>query len=358
MIFLCFHPLFLLQTACENFLLPLDVKECMFLLLCLVCLLGVVYTTFSVRKEISRKVIQRSALTVGRFEWHRIWEKMALFGGKFSAPMVWIFTPEWLQDPNKVTEYLQGKCCDNSIDKQLTAVCWTLAPLYWTQVNTRECPQGKEDEMRPTSTIATQIAAETEKQHVQASAAPILYRSRNPRPIQFALWLTKRKQGLVEILSKTLDRFESLKKARESHAPPIQTRVSVTESKCPTAWKRQCTQGNLCFFLCGYREDMRKWDRKPTSPLATWVPERKNNHHRKFFMDKCHPSFHRTSTQTEQESCYFKFSWSSPVNTYKKQAMSTMTKAGGGKGQPDLLDCVHPMAWHIRSTGVYGFSWY
>lgn len=51
------------------------------LLLCLVRLLGVVHTTFRVKKEISRKVIQRSALSVGRFEWHRRWEKWHCLGG-------------------------------------------------------------------------------------------------------------------------------------------------------------------------------------------------------------------------------------------------------------------------------------
>lgn len=112
----------------------------MFLLLCLVCLLGVVYTMFRVKKAISRKVIQRFALNLGRFEWHRIWEKMALFGGKFSLTMVWNFSLEQLQDPNKLTEYLQGKCWDNSIDEQFIAVFWILATLYWTQVNTRQCP--------------------------------------------------------------------------------------------------------------------------------------------------------------------------------------------------------------------------
>lgn len=62
MISLSFHPLFLLQIACEKLFFPLVVKECMFLL-CLVCLLGVIYTMFRVKKDISRRVIQRSALS-------------------------------------------------------------------------------------------------------------------------------------------------------------------------------------------------------------------------------------------------------------------------------------------------------
>lgn len=159
----------------------------MFLLLCLVCLLGVVHTMFRVKKAISRKVIQRFALNLGRFEWHRIWETMALFGGKFSLTMVWNFSLEQLQDPNKLTEYLQGKCWDNSIDEQFIAVFWILATLYWTQVNTRQCPQGKGEEIRPSSTTATQIPAETGEQCMQVAAAPILHRSRNLRPIQLVL---------------------------------------------------------------------------------------------------------------------------------------------------------------------------
>lgn len=72
-----------------------------------------VHTMFRLRTEISRKVIQRSAPSMDSHEWHRKWEKMGQLLGKFSAPVVWKFIPEPLQDPAKVTEYLQGACCSS-----------------------------------------------------------------------------------------------------------------------------------------------------------------------------------------------------------------------------------------------------
>lgn len=60
----------LVTTAFENFDFSLDVKESMILLLILPGLLSVVYTMFGVTKEISMKVIQRSAPRMHSHEWH------------------------------------------------------------------------------------------------------------------------------------------------------------------------------------------------------------------------------------------------------------------------------------------------
>lgn len=51
-------------SAFENFQFPLDIKESLFLLLSLPGLLSAVYTTFRIKKELSREVIQRSAIRV------------------------------------------------------------------------------------------------------------------------------------------------------------------------------------------------------------------------------------------------------------------------------------------------------
>jgi len=37
-----------------------------------------------------------------------MWENMGRYLENFSPPMVWNFTPEQLQDPDEVTECLQG----------------------------------------------------------------------------------------------------------------------------------------------------------------------------------------------------------------------------------------------------------
>ncbi|GAB0203720.1 hypothetical protein GRJ2_002837600 [Grus japonensis] len=73
--------------------------------------------------------------------------------------MVWSFTPEQLQDPDKVTEYLKGKCCGYSKETQLTALCWALATIYQTLLDSRQHHQGEERENRPTGTAAIQTPA-------------------------------------------------------------------------------------------------------------------------------------------------------------------------------------------------------
>ncbi|GAB0210356.1 hypothetical protein GRJ2_003501400 [Grus japonensis] len=102
--------------------------------------------------------------------------------------MVWSFTPEQLQDPDKVVEYLKEKCCGYSKETQLTMLCWALASIYQTLLDSRQHPQGEERENRPTGTVATQTpatdtmatqtlvtgtAAEPKDQPIPVSVAPI-----------------------------------------------------------------------------------------------------------------------------------------------------------------------------------------
>ncbi|GAB0189974.1 hypothetical protein GRJ2_001462700 [Grus japonensis] len=68
--------------------------------------------------------------------------------------MVWSFTPEQLQDPDKIVEYLKGKCCGDSKETQLTALCWALATIYQTLLESRQ--HHPEGESRPTGTAAAQ----------------------------------------------------------------------------------------------------------------------------------------------------------------------------------------------------------
>ncbi|PKU33504.1 hypothetical protein llap_16188 [Limosa lapponica baueri] len=73
--------------------------------------------------------------------------------------MVWDFTPEQLQDPCKVIEYLKGKCCAYSREAQLTTLCCTLASIYQTLLNFVQHPQEKERETKPTGSMATATPA-------------------------------------------------------------------------------------------------------------------------------------------------------------------------------------------------------
>ncbi|GAB0203766.1 hypothetical protein GRJ2_002842200 [Grus japonensis] len=102
--------------------------------------------------------------------------------------MVWSFTPKQLQDPDKIVEYLKGKCCGYSKETQLTALCWALATIYQTLLDSRQHHQEEERENRPrgttaiqtpgTDTTATQApatgpAAEPKDQPIPVSVAPI-----------------------------------------------------------------------------------------------------------------------------------------------------------------------------------------
>lgn len=103
--FVSFRPV---KTAFENFGFPLVVKKSMVLLLC-------VYRVQSIScLESGERFLGRSAhgwIVVSGMECGR---KMGQFGWKFSASMVWKFTPDHLQDPDKATEYFQGECCGSS----------------------------------------------------------------------------------------------------------------------------------------------------------------------------------------------------------------------------------------------------
>lgn len=97
------------ETAFENFWFCLDVKEGMFLLLCLLCFLSIVCSAmFGVRTGISGRAIQRSALRRNNYEYHGMWEKMGWYLEKFSAPVFWELTPE---QPLIKWRYLQQECC-------------------------------------------------------------------------------------------------------------------------------------------------------------------------------------------------------------------------------------------------------
>ncbi|GAB0206804.1 hypothetical protein GRJ2_003146000 [Grus japonensis] len=89
--------------------------------------------------------------------------------------MVWGFTPEQLQDPDKVVEYLKGKCCGYSKETQLTALCWALATIYQTLLDSRQ--HHPERESGPTGPAATQTpatgaVAEPKDQPIPVSVAP------------------------------------------------------------------------------------------------------------------------------------------------------------------------------------------
>lgn len=148
----------------------LNTEESILLLSYLVGRLALVYISFRSAKEITGKFFQRSE----NDEWHGRWEKIGQVLKEYSAPVVWKFTPEQIQDPVKVAEYLKEKRCGGSREEQLTALCWALATLYRTLLDTSQSPQGEEEveeeeESRPTG---TQTAAASEEQPMLGAVAP------------------------------------------------------------------------------------------------------------------------------------------------------------------------------------------
>ncbi|KAK4810942.1 hypothetical protein QYF61_013350 [Mycteria americana] len=136
------HLLRLTTIAFENFEYPLDVQTSMFLLL---CLLNVCQALFQV-KQLIKNTTQRSAPRLDSYEWQGVWESMGKCLGQWAPPVFWNFTPEQVQNAEKLVEYLEKVCCHpgNSRETQITATCWGLAHAYRALLNTIQYPQGEE----------------------------------------------------------------------------------------------------------------------------------------------------------------------------------------------------------------------
>ncbi|KAK4818287.1 hypothetical protein QYF61_010429 [Mycteria americana] len=86
---------------------------------------------------------------------------MGKYLGYWAPPVFWNFTPEQVQDPEKLVKYLEKVCCcpGNSRDAQITATCWGLAHAYQALLNTIQNPQGEEkvsgSDDKATGTAAT-----------------------------------------------------------------------------------------------------------------------------------------------------------------------------------------------------------
>ena len=116
-----------------------------------------------------------------------MWENTGRYLENFSPPMVWNFTPEQLQDPDEVIEYLKGKCCGYSKEAQLIALCWALASIYQTLLDTVQRPQGEGRENRPTDPAAT--PALQPLQQTQRLLQPPQQTRWLLRPLQQTRWL-------------------------------------------------------------------------------------------------------------------------------------------------------------------------
>ncbi|KAK4811031.1 hypothetical protein QYF61_015735 [Mycteria americana] len=92
---------------------------------------------------------------------------MGKYLGQWAPPMFWNFTPEQVQDPEKLVKYLEKVCChpENSKEIQITATCWGMAHAYRSMLKTIQNPQGEEKvsgfDNKATGTAATPAPAAT-----------------------------------------------------------------------------------------------------------------------------------------------------------------------------------------------------
>jgi len=62
------------------------------------------------------------------------------------------FTPEQVQNPDKLAEYLEAVCCHprSSRETQIIAMCWGLAHVYGALFNTIQYSKGEGGETKTT----------------------------------------------------------------------------------------------------------------------------------------------------------------------------------------------------------------
>ena len=79
-----------------------------------------------------KNIIQRSAPRLDSYERQGIWDSMGKYLTGWAPPAFWNFTPEQMQNPQKLVEYLEKVCShpSNSRETQITATCWGLAHAY------------------------------------------------------------------------------------------------------------------------------------------------------------------------------------------------------------------------------------
>jgi len=100
------------------------------------------------------------------YKWWGMWSSMGRYLGQWAPPVFWNFTPEEVQNPEKLAEYLEV-CCrpGNSRETQIIAMCWGL--IYANRAtlsNTIQDPQRvsrSDNNMKVTATTHTSVKGVT-----------------------------------------------------------------------------------------------------------------------------------------------------------------------------------------------------
>jgi len=108
----------LVVTAFEHFQYPWDARVSMLLSL---CLLNGFQVLFGV-KQVVKNIGQRSAPRLDSYEWLGVWDSMDKYLRQWAPPVFWN-TPEQVQNPEKLVEYLEV-CCHPGIPGRQCAGVW------------------------------------------------------------------------------------------------------------------------------------------------------------------------------------------------------------------------------------------
>jgi len=96
----------LVLTAFDNFEYPWYAQASMFLWFCLLNGYEVLFRV----KQVVKNILHRSAPGLESCEWLGVWNGMEQCLGQW-APPVFFYTPEQVQNTDKVVKYLQKVCC-------------------------------------------------------------------------------------------------------------------------------------------------------------------------------------------------------------------------------------------------------
>ncbi|KAJ7418802.1 hypothetical protein BTVI_27377 [Pitangus sulphuratus] len=159
-----FHRGYSFRTCTRAFELPFSIMQSILVLLYLPSFLGTLYnalravvrTVFREIRGVFSRAFQALVPAVHNQEWQGRWEKIGQLLEDYFPAVLWKFTPEQVQDPDKMAEYLREKCRGNSREERLIALCWALASAYRALLDARQLPRG---EGRTTISVATQTAA-------------------------------------------------------------------------------------------------------------------------------------------------------------------------------------------------------
>ncbi|KAM6104279.1 uncharacterized protein LJ206_019086 isoform 2-T2 [Theristicus caerulescens] len=140
----------------------------------LLIVLGNIVLVLSKVNKHFKNIIQRSAPRLDSYEWQGVWESMGKCLGRRALPVFWNFTPEQVQNPEKLVEHLEKVCCHpgNSRETQITAMCWGLAHAYRAVLNTIQNPQG-EEKVSGSDNKTTGAVPTPENQAMPVSVPPI-----------------------------------------------------------------------------------------------------------------------------------------------------------------------------------------